>query len=123
MSDSREYVTFSDEKGTINVSPEVIAAIAASAVLEVEGVESLPSTIGKDITEFLGGKKDIARGVEITQEDGDITADVCIRLKKNGTLKETATAVQEKTAQAIESVTGLSCKAVNVHICGIELDK
>ncbi|MGE4483541.1 MAG: Asp23/Gls24 family envelope stress response protein [Oscillospiraceae bacterium] len=123
MNDNKDYITHPDEKGTINISEEVIAAIAASAVAEIEGVASLPSNIGKDIAELLGGKKNIARGVRIQSEDGEVIADVCIMVKLGYPVNEVGAAAQEKAMAAIESMTGFAVKAVNVHICGVALDK
>ena len=38
MSESKDYLVRDVEKGTVNISEEVVAAIAAVAVSEVEGV-------------------------------------------------------------------------------------
>ena len=45
MADNREYMTHQEELGSIQISDEVIASIAAGAVLEVEGVCGLSSSI------------------------------------------------------------------------------
>ena len=49
MSDSRDYVSRSDELGNIHISEEVLAAISAAAALEVEGVSSLTNPSKKNI--------------------------------------------------------------------------
>ena len=41
MADSKEYMTLPEENGSINISEEVIAAIAVGAVREVEGVSGM----------------------------------------------------------------------------------
>ena len=55
MSDSKDYVSRSDELGNIHISEEVLAAISAAAALEVEGVSSLANP----------SKKNAAKGVHI----------------------------------------------------------
>ena len=45
MSDSKDYVSRSDELGNIHISEEVLAAISAAAALEVEGVACLTNTM------------------------------------------------------------------------------
>ena len=59
MSDSKEYVSRSDELGNIHIAEEVLAAISAAAALEVDGVSSLAANLGSDIAELLG-KKNLA---------------------------------------------------------------
>ena len=47
MSENKEYVSRSDELGNIHISEEVLAAIAAAATLEVEGVHALSANLGR----------------------------------------------------------------------------
>ena len=56
MAENKEYISRPDEMGTIHISEEVLAAIAAAAALEVEGVASLSANLGSDIVQFLGKK-------------------------------------------------------------------
>ena len=46
MAESKEYMTLPEENGSINISEEVIAAIAVGAVREVEGVSGMMTTMG-----------------------------------------------------------------------------
>ena len=41
MGESKEYMTLPEENGSINISEEVIAAIAVGAVRDVEGVSGM----------------------------------------------------------------------------------
>ena len=68
MSDSKEYVSRSDELGGIHISEEVLATIAAAAALEVEGVGSLANA----------GKKNLARDVRVKMEDDKVQVDLSI---------------------------------------------
>jgi uncharacterized alkaline shock family protein YloU len=122
MGENREYITYPEEKGSINISEEVVAIIAGSAALEVEGVAGLYSTPGRDIAELLG-KKSLARGVKIHMEDRTISADIYIMAAMGSNVNEVGQAIQNVVATAIESTTGLCVAAVNVHICGISLRK
>ena len=64
MSDSKEYVSRSDELGNIHIAEEVLAAISAAAALGVDWVSSLAANLGSDIAELLG-KKNLAKGVRV----------------------------------------------------------
>ena len=62
MGEGKEYVSRSDELGSIHISEEVLAVIAAAAVLEVEGIGGLAANLGTDLAELLG-KKNLSRGI------------------------------------------------------------
>lgn len=122
MGENKEYITQPDEKGSINISEEVIAVIVGNAAMEVDGVASLTATLGKDIAELLG-KKNISKGVKVHVEDSMVTADVDIMVKMGSHVSEVGALVQNAVATAVESMTGLSVSAVNVHVSGIAFNK
>lgn len=59
VSDTKEYVTMSDEGGTINISEEVLGIISVEAIGQVEGVGGITNTLGRDIAELFGEEKRI----------------------------------------------------------------
>ena len=118
MSDSKEYVSRSDELGNIHISEEVLAAISAAAALEVEGVSSLAANLGSDIAELLG-KKNLAKGVRVKLEDEKVEVDLSVLMSYGHTIPEMGKAVQEAVKTALESMTGLEVSAVNVNVGGI----
>ena len=122
MSENKDYVAYSEDRGSINISEEVLAIIAGGAAMEVDGVAGLYSSPGRDIAELLG-KKNLARGVKIHVEDKTITADIYIMAAYGSAVGEVGEAVQKTVATALESTTGLTVDAVNVHICGISFKK
>lgn len=68
MAESKEYMTLPEENGSINISEEVIAAIAVGAVREVEGVSGMMTSLGRRVTDLVNNKKNAqkgARGVKI----------------------------------------------------------
>ena len=118
MSDSREYVSRSDELGNIHISEEVLAAISAAAALEVEGVSSLAANLGSDIAELLG-KKNLAKGVRVRMEDDKVVVELSVLMAYGHTIPEMCKAVQEGVKNAVESMTGLEVSAVNVNVGGV----
>ena len=98
MAEKNEYFTQKLENGTLQISEDVVASVAAAAVLEVDGVCGLSSNISTDIAEMLG-MKTLARGVRLTP-------------MKDGAVKT-----------SVESVAGLTVAQVNVNICGIAMPK
>ena len=122
MGENKEYVARPAEKGSINISEDVIAIIAANAALETEGVSSLSASLGKDIAELLG-KKNISKGVKISVEEDSIKVDVYLMVKIGYSVSKVGAKVQEAVANGIESMTGFNVSQVNVHVCGVSLEK
>ena len=44
MGENKDYITHPDEKGSVNISEEVISVIAAAAAMETEGVAGLSAS-------------------------------------------------------------------------------
>ena len=123
MAENKEYYTQEMENGSIQISEDVVASVTGMAVLEVEGVCGLSSSIGTDIAEMLG-MKTLSKGVRLsTTETGAlrIACDVVSKFGQN--IFELAKNVQENVKSSVESVTGLRVAEVNVTVCGIALPK
>ena len=122
MGEGKEYVSRSDELGSIHISEEVLAVIAAAAVLEVEGIGGLAANLGTDLAELLG-KKNLSRGIHIQVEDGNVTVDLSILVKYGYTIPDVARAVQEAVAGSVEATSGLTVAAVYVNVGGVVFEK
>ena len=123
MAEKNEYFTQKLENGTLQISEDVVASVAAAAVLEVEGVCGLSSSISTDIAEMLG-MKTLSKGVRLsTTETGALRIDCDVVAKFGQNIFELAKNVQENVKSSVESVTGLTVGEVNVTVCGIALPK
>ena len=122
MGEQKGYIKNSDEKGSINISEEVVTVIAASAAMEVEGVQGLFYSHGKELTHMIG-KKGFARGVQLCIEGDEITVDVYLVTEMGYSVSEVGAGVQKAVISAIEDTVGAKVRAVNVNICGVALKK
>ena len=113
MAEKNEYFTQKLENGTLQISEDVVASVAAAAVLEVEGVCGLSSSISTDIAEMLG-MKTLSKGVRLST---DVVA------KFGQSVFSLAKTVQDAVKTSVESITGLAVAQVNVNICGIAMPK
>ena len=121
MAENKEYFTQEMENGSIQISEDVVASVTGMAVLEVEGVCGLSSSIGTDIAEMLG-MKTLSKGVRLsTTETGALRIDCDVVSKFGQNIFELAKNVQENVKSSVESVTGLRGAEVNVTVCGIAL--
>ena len=110
----KEYVVRPDEKGSINISEDVVAAIAVSAALEVEGGGEVVQNSGSYLS-----KKNAVKGVKLTIGDGSVIVDLQIMVKYGQPIPQVAQNVQDAVANAVESMTELKVCQVNVRISGV----
>ena len=122
MSETKDYLVHDVEKGTVNISEEVVSAIAALAVSEVEGVYGLSSSFTADIAELLG-KKNMSKGIKLSIEEKVVSVECFVVVTYGYEIPAVAEAIQENVVNAVESMTGLSVAAVNVDIVGISTPK
>ena len=123
MAENKEYYTQKVENGSIQISEDVVASVAAMAVMEQEGVCGLSTGIGSDIAEMLG-MKSAAKGVRIVSDkEGRLFVECNVVANFGYSVFELAKNVQENVKSSVESVTGLRVAEVNVTVCGIALPK
>ena len=116
-----DYISTQDEKGSINISDDVIAVVVGAAIAEVDGVAGLASTAGGELADLFG-KKSSSRGVKIQFEDGRIVVDALIMVRYGYAIATVAKKVQTAVCGALESMTGYP-PVVNVHVSGVAFDK
>jgi len=122
MGESKGYIRSSDEKGSINISEDVVAVIAAAAAVDVEGVHGLFFAQGKELTNVVG-KKGLSRGVKLLIDGEDISIDIFILTELGHSVSEVGAEVQKAVMSAVEAAVGATVAAVNIHICGVSLKK
>ena len=108
---NKDYVTHPEEMGAIHISEEVLAAIAASAAAEIEGVAGLMNT--------PSGKKGSARGVKITIAGERAVVDVFLMVNYGYPIPQVAEKVQSAVASSMEAMAGFGVQDVNVHVGGV----
>lgn len=119
MAENKQYITQVRENGSVMISEDVIATIVAHAVCDVDGVVSLCVKPGSDIAELIG-KKNWGKGVKVVIDDDDalhIDCNVTVGYGQN--VVTIAKLVQDAIANAVENMTGVEIKAVNVNVSGI----
>ena len=113
------YITCQDEKGSINISEDVVAAMVRAAITEVDGVAGVATSTGTELAELLGIKS-AAKGIKVQIVDGTMTVDT---VRYGCSVVAVAKAVQESVTSAVESMTGMGKPIVNVHVSGVAFDK
>lgn len=119
MAENKQYITQVRENGSIMISEDVIATIVARAVSDVEGVVNLSVKPGADIAELIG-KKNWGKGVKVVITDEDeLSIDCNVNVGYGQNVVTIAKQVQDAIYDAIENMTGVEIKSINVNVCGI----
>ena len=119
MAENKQYVTQTQENGSVLISEDVLITIVTHAIEEVEGVVGLNAKPGADIVELIG-KKGWGKGLKITIDEEDtIAVDCNITVAYGQSVVSVAGAVQASVTNALESMAGVKITAVNVNVCGI----
>ena len=76
---------------------------------------------GGGINDIAGklGVKNYSKGVKVDISDDVVIVDISVNLKFGYSIPKVSAKVQEKVAQAVNSMTGLQVAKVNVRIAGI----
>ena len=117
MADSKEYWTSASDQGSVRISEDVIASIAAIAASETEGVGNLYSGIGTNVAEFLG-KKSLAKGVKVDL----VEVEVSLLAQYGYNICEVSKNVQSAVRSSIQSMTGMRTSAVNINVGGVSFE-
>ena len=119
MADHKGYGATESDQGSIRISEDVVASIAALATSETEGVSGLYSTLTSDIVSFLS-KKNLSKGVRIEiGEQGTVKIEIGFLALFGHNICDVAKQVQQSVRPSVESMTGLKVTEVNVHVGGV----
>jgi len=105
--------------GNIRIHKNVIASIASIAAVEIEGVKRIGGDLRSGILELIGRKALMAIKVDIDKND-EIRLDVPLVVKYGFNIPDIANKAQENIRNALEKMTNLSIKYININVQSIE---
>ena len=111
-----------NEFGAIRIADEVVATVAGLAAADVEGVSSMSGGWGTDLAEKLG-RKSYGKGIKVEVIEEQTKIDIFIVVEFGYQIPDVAETVQKEVKMAVETMTGLTVSAVNVHIVGVSMKK
>ncbi len=103
------------EGGAVRISNEVLAIIAGIATSEIEGVTGMASSLVESISERFG-RHDHGRGVKVETQEDEVSVDIFVNVEYGCRIPDVARSIQTNVKEAIENMTDLQVKAVNVHV-------
>jgi len=107
------------ELGAIRIHKNVIASIASLAASEIEGVTRVGKDFKSGILELIGRKPFSAIRVEI-DKNGEVKVEIPLIIKYGYNIPDVANRIQENVRGALEKMTNLVIKDININVQGIE---
>ena len=123
MGESKEYMTLPEENGSINISEEVIAAIAVGAsgmwrrVRHGDCHGRQRHGPGPQQEERPEGRQ----GCEDRHDRRRLVLDIYLTVEYGHPIPTVAENAQKAVIGAVEAMTGCSVEAVNIHVGGVTL--
>jgi len=111
-----------NDLGVIRIADEVVSTVAGLAAVEVEGVANMSGGWGTDLVERLG-RKNLGKGIKVESSGDQTSIDIFIIIEFGYAIPKVAENVQREVKQAVETMTGLTVTAVNVHVVSVTTKK
>ena len=105
--------------GNIKIHKNVIASIASIAAVEIDGVKRVGGDFRSGILELIGKKALMAIKVDIDKND-EMRLEVPLVIKYGFNIPDIANKAQENIRNALEKMTNLSIKYININVQAIE---
>lgn len=114
--------------GSVSFAADVVATIAGLAATEIDGVASMTGANTGGLADILSrrmasGTKNLTKGVKVEVQDGKVTVDVSFVVEYGSPVPEVAKNIQENVKKAIETMSGLTVEAVDVHVQGVSFER
>jgi len=111
-----------NDLGVIRIADEVVSTVAGLAAVEVEGVATMSGGWGTDLVEKLG-KRNLGKGIKVDATGEQTIIDIFIVIEFGYAIPKVAENVQKEVKIAVETMTGLTVAAVNVHVVSVMTKK
>lgn len=104
--------------GSLSISQDVLATIAATTATEIEGVAAL-APFSSNFTSGWLLKKQTSKPIVIDLSDDVATIDIHVNLKAGAKIPEVSANIQRAVKDAVQNMTGIAVTKVNVYVSGI----
>ena len=105
--------------GFVQIHKKVIGDIAASAILDVQGVKLASFGVISRICELFGNKNFLSVNVTI-DPDNQVSLEIKVSIQYGLNVPDVARQVQDVVRAAVERSVDINLREVNVNIQGIE---
>ncbi|MGG3999069.1 Asp23/Gls24 family envelope stress response protein [Anoxybacillus kestanbolensis] len=108
--------------GRVEISNDVIAAIAGGAAVDCYGIVGMASKnqLKDGITEILR-RENFAKGIVVRQENDEVHIDLYVIVSYGTKISEVAHNVQTKVKYTLDQTLGLSVQSINIYVQGVRV--
>ena len=111
------------QSSQVNISDEVIAAIAGTAATSVQGVAAMTGNFVGSIGGAILGRRNLTKGVRVSAGENEVVLDLYLSVKYGARIPEVAYKVQESVKRSVEGMTELKVAQVNIHVQGVSFSE
>ncbi len=110
--------------GSVSFATGVVETIAGLAAQEVEGVASTAS-VSTGLADMFTRKstRNFTKGVRVDINGGTVAVDVTIVVEYGSPIPDVAKSIQENVKKAIETMSGLDVRNVDVHVQAVSFER
>ena len=110
--------------GSVSFATGVVETIAGLAAQEVEGVASMAS-VSTGLADMFTRKstRNLTKGVRVDINGGTVAVDVTIVVEYGSPIPDVAKSIQENVKKAIETMSGLDVRNVDVHVQAVSFER
>lgn len=108
-----------NELGVLRIHKNVISSISSIAATEIEGVKRVGRDLKSGLFEAISQKYFSAIKVDISKNE-EVKVEIPLIIKYGYNIPDIAGRVQENVRQALEKMSSLCIKDINVNVQGIE---
>ena len=108
----------SNAYGSIKIAEEAVASIVSVAVSKMKGIAGMSGSMASGLTEMLG-KKNQNKGVKVELNGQDVIVALYIFVEYGMKIPKLALEIQQEVRDAVQTMTGLRVKEVNIYVQGI----
>ena len=110
--------------GSVSFATGVVETIAGLAAQEVEGVASMASASTGFADMFTRkSTRNLTKGVRVDIDGGTVAVDVTIVVEYGSPIPDVAKSIQENVKKAIETMSGLDVRNVDVHVQAVSFER
>lgn len=110
------------ELGVVRIADEVVSTVAGLAAIDVDGVSSMSGGWGTELVEKFG-RKNFGKGIKVEVANQETKIDIFVIIDYGYEIPKVAEIVQKEVKVAVETMTGLTVSAVNIHVVGVAVKK
>lgn len=105
--------------GSVKISEEVIASIAASAAKEIDGIVNVVPRLNLNLKNTIPDLHVNQKGISVVSKDKGLEISFQVVVASGCKISDVCANVQKRVIDAVTNMTGLAVSKVNVVVSGI----